>query len=117
MPKANPYLAASGNYRARVRVRGAPAIAKMKRNNIIWYPSKDPNPSTRTRARTYCGWAVPWQLPAYAVTLAPDSRPMTNPPPETQSCARKEDMGRSKQEKKQMKIVGAQTTNWKEAEV
>ena len=61
MPKANPILDASGNYCARVRVWCAPASAKMKCKNIIWYPSKDPYPSTRTRARTYCGWAVPWQ--------------------------------------------------------
>ena len=61
---------------------------------------KDPYLSIRTRARTYCGWAVPWQLPAYAITLAPDSRPMTNPPPETQRCARKEDMGHSQSSKK-----------------
>ena len=39
-------------------------------------------------------------VPAYAITLAPDSRPMTNPPPETQRCARKEDMGHSQSSKK-----------------
>ena len=40
----------------------------MKCNNIIWYPSKDPYPSTRTRARTYCGWAVPWQALQFAAS-------------------------------------------------